>query len=148
MGLYPFSLRNKSTNPEVVEEIKLLGIIITSDMKWHKNTSQLVERGYRRLWMLRNLKRFGFSKRELLGIYIKQCRSVLELAAPVWTHGLTNENIIALERVQKSACAIIIDKKYSRYEDALKLLGIKTLEERRLDLCLKFGKQYLKNEKV
>ena len=107
------SLGNKSTNLELVDEVKLLGIIITSDMKWHKNTSHLCERGYSRLWMLRNLKRFGASERELLDI--KQCRSVLEMAAPVWTPRQTYENIIALERVQRSACAIILGKKYSRY---------------------------------
>ena len=67
----------------VVEELKLLGIIITSDMKWHANTAYLCEKGYDRLWMIRNLKRLGASKFELVDVYQKQVRSILELAVPV-----------------------------------------------------------------
>ena len=113
------SLGIRDTNLEVVDEIKLLGIIITSDMKWHRNTSQLCEKGYRRLWMLRNLKRLGATISELLDVYIKQCRSILELAAPVWTPGLTDDNILEFERVQKAACAIILGRNYCGYSDAL-----------------------------
>ena len=141
------SLGNKSIELEVVNQIKLLGIVITSDMKWHENTSQLCRKGFSRLWMLRNLKRLGASKAELLDVYIKQCRSILELAAPVWTPGLTSENIISLERVQKSACAIILGRKYVGYKDAIKNLGIDTLEQRRLELCLKFAKTCSKSDK-
>ena len=141
------SLGNSDTNLEVVDQIKLLGIIITSDMKWNENTSQLCQKGYSRLWMLRNLKRLGASESELLDVYIKQCRSILELAAPVWTPGLTSENIIALERVQKAACAIILGRKYKGYKLAVENLGIDTLEQRRLHLCLKFAKKCSKSEK-
>jgi len=41
---------------EVVEEIKLLGIVIKSDLKWNSNTNLLCER---KLWMIRNLKKFN-----------------------------------------------------------------------------------------
>ena len=140
------SLGIKSPNLEVVDEIKLLGIIITSDMKWNRNTSQLCEKWYRRLWMLRNLKRLGATVPELLDVYIKQCRSILELAAPVWTPGLTNDNILELERVQKAACAIILGRNYCEYSDAIRVLGIKTLKQRRQDLCLKFAKKCIKNK--
>ena len=56
----------------VVEEFKLLGIILTSDMKWNANTAYLCEKGYNRLWMLRNLKKLGASHSELLDVYSKQ----------------------------------------------------------------------------
>ena len=93
---------------EVVEEAKLLGIQVRSDMSWKSNTKLLCRKGYSRLWMLRNLARLGTARTELVDVYFKQCRSVLELAAPAWTPGLTRTEIKQLERVQKSACSIIL----------------------------------------
>ena len=58
--------------------------------------------------MLRNLRKLGASMAELVDVYTKQCRSIIELAVPVWTSGLTSNDIVALERVQKTACAIIL----------------------------------------
>ena len=134
-------------NLEVVEQLKLLGILITSNMKWHANTAYLCERGYSRLWMIRNLKKIGATKSELLDVYFKQCRSILELAAPVWTGGLTKEDVVLLERVQKTALAIIIGSDYTGYKDALNSLNVETLEERREKLCLNFAKKAAKSEK-
>ena len=39
---------------EVVEEMKLLGIVIQSNLKWKSNTSNLTKKGWRRMWLLRN----------------------------------------------------------------------------------------------
>ena len=72
-----------------------------------------------------NLARLGTSRTDLVDVYYKQCRSVLEMAAPAWTPGLTKTEISQLERVQKAACAIILGKKFlvqisfknSRYGD-------------------------------
>ena len=97
--------------------------------------------------MIRNLKRLGASKAELLEVYEKQCRSILELAVPVWTAGLTSEDVVALERVQKSAFSIILGRQYNGYQDALTDLHMKSLEERRMDLCIKFAKKSVKSDK-
>ena len=96
---------------------------------------------------VRNLKRLGASKNELVDVYTKQCRSILELAVPVWSAGLTSDDVIALERVQKTACAIILGREYSGYENALEKLRLRTLEERRVELCTKFARKAVKNEK-
>ena len=42
---------------------------------------------------LKRLKSLGANKDELLDIYYKQVRSVLELAVPVWQPGLTQQEI-------------------------------------------------------
>ena len=141
------SLKTSLNTLEVVDSIKLLGIIISSDMKWHRNTNYLCEKAFGRLWIVRNLKKLGASIPELIDIYIKQCRSIVELAVPVWTAGLTSEDIAALERVQKTACAIILGRKYRGYEDALKSLNLASLESRREELCVKFAKKSAKNKK-
>ena len=59
---------------EVVEEFKLLGLVIRSDLSWQSNTEQLCSKSYKRLWMLRNLKKFGVGNNELIDVYNKQCR--------------------------------------------------------------------------
>ena len=35
---------------EPVEEMKLLGVILTNDLKWSKNSEYLIKRGYNKLW--------------------------------------------------------------------------------------------------
>ena len=55
---------------ELVEEMKLLGVIISSDLKWNLNTQYITKRGYSKLWMLRRLKSHGVNQNELVDIYI------------------------------------------------------------------------------
>ena len=62
---------------EVVEEIKLLGIMVRSDMSWKSNRKLLCEKGYNKLWMLRNLKRMGASRSDLIDVYYKQTKKTL-----------------------------------------------------------------------
>ena len=124
---------------ELVEETKLLGIMIRSDMSWKSNTNALVTKGFKRIWMLRNLKKIGANDQQLIEIYIQQVRSILEMASPVWTSGLTRHEIKRLERVQKTAVAVIRGDQHSTYEEGLAHLNLKTLEIRREELNLKFA---------
>ena len=89
----------------------------------------------------------GANQNELRDIYCQQVRSILEYAAVVWHSGLTIENKANIERVQKSALAIILGKKYINYENALSTLNIERLCVRREKLCLKFAKKSLASEK-
>ena len=75
-------------------------------------------------------------------------RSKLEQSAVVWHSSLTENNRRDLERVQKSAVKIILKNSYNNYEDALKILKMESLEDRRTRLCFKFAKNCLKNEKL
>ena len=123
----------------MVEEFKLLGVKITDDLKWNANTKYITTKAYSRLRMLRRLKALGANQMELLDSYTKQVRSVLEYAAVVWHAGLTQMTIGDIERVQKTACAIIIGKNYDTYQTALTILGLTNLNKRRESLCLKFA---------
>ena len=132
---------------EVVESFKMLGLIVRSDMRWCDNTNLMCQKGYKRLWMLRRLRGLGASLEELKDVYIKQVRSVMELAVPVWHPALTNVEERQIERVQKCALAIILGDKYTNYEKAREILSIETLSERRLKLCEKFAKKAAKSSK-
>ena len=48
---------------EVVEEIRLLGVTIKSDLKWHSHVHELTKRANVKLWLLRRLKKLGAIKR-------------------------------------------------------------------------------------
>ena len=133
---------------EVVEEVKLLGVMLRSDMSWEANTNFICLKGYRRLWILRNLKKMHANDEQLLDMYIKQCRSILELAVPVWSAGLTKDQSNQIERVQKTALSIILGKeRQMSYSDALEKFKLTTLAQRRVSLCDKFVKKSASSEK-
>ena len=84
---YDFMPEIKISNKEeaeVVSEMKLLGVVISSDMKWHAHVDQVSKSANGKLWMLRRLKYLGAGQSILLDLYYKQIRSVLEYAAPLW----------------------------------------------------------------
>ena len=84
---------------------------------------------------------------DLKQIYISQVRSKLEQSAVVWHSSLTVKNENDLERIQKAALRIILKNRYQSYNQALALLQMKSLKDRREELCLKFAKKCLRIEK-
>ena len=91
--------------------------------------------------MIRRLKNLGATDQELLDVYYKQVRSVLELAVPVWQPGLTQQEVRQIERVQKCALHIIMGDTYTDYDNALQTLSCETLNTRRVKLCEKFARK-------
>ena len=132
---------------EVVNETRLLGVTVRSDLSWAAHVDDIVKRCNRRLWMLRRLKRLGADNWDLKEIYETQIRSILEYAAPVWHPSLTGDLRHKLERVQKSALHIILADNYKSYTSACKSLKFETLHSRREFLCKKFARKSFKNPK-
>ena len=126
---------------EVVENMKLLGVKLRSDLRFSDNSDYICQKGYSRLWIIRRLKSLGASKTELLDIFQKQVRSILELAVPVWQPLITKQEKRQIERVQKCAFNIILGQEYESYRNALKILDSESLEERRLKLCNNFARK-------
>ena len=129
---------------ETVSDVKLLGTTITNNLTWNKNTSILVRGGNFRMQFLHKSAKFTNNFRDLKQIYISQVRSKLEQSAVVWHSSLTVKNENDLERVQKAALRIILKDRYQSYNQALAMLQMKSLKDRREDLCLKFAKKCLK----
>ena len=144
---YQFTTRLsiKGENLEVIDSTKLLGTIITNDLKWNENTATIVQKANARMELLRRVASFGASVEDLKLIYILFVRSHLEQSATVWHSGLTQENRNDLERVQKSALKVILQQKYENYEKALNYLNIESLENRRKELCINFEERKIKN---
>ena len=139
---YKFTTRLELENEylEVVDKAKLLGVIITNDLKWDENTSSLVKRANARLELLRKVASFSTSIEDKKLIYILYIRSILEQSCVVWHSSLTDENSDDLERIQKCAVKIILGKKYKNYDDAINIVDLETLKERREYLSLSFTK--------
>ena len=132
---------------ELVEETRLLGVTVRSDLSWSAHVNDTVKRCNKRLWILRRLKKLGADDEDLKEIYLTQIRSILEFAAPVWHPSLTGEQRLKLERIQKSALHIILNDRCNSYTSACKTLKLDTLHTRREYLCKKFAKRSLKSQK-
>ena len=81
-------------------------------------------------------------------VYIKEIRSLLELAVPAWHSGLTKSQSADIERVQRVAVKVILSdcstgKSDLKYDMALAVLDLEPLQDRRDRLCLKFARKSL-----
>ena len=109
-------------------------------MKWYSNTKYICGKAYKKMWTLRRMKILDIEPYVMLDVYLKEIRSVLELAVPAWHSGLTLKQSADIERVQRVAVNIILSDsntglcEYS-YNMGLVILDIEPLEARRLKLC-------------
>ena len=133
---------------EILDQTKLLGTILSSDLTWRQNTSMLIKKSYARMEILRKLYAFNVPAADLVQIYIIYIRSLLEQSCVVWASSITEEESVNLERVQKIALRIALKESYISYQNALKVAKLQTLSQRREQLCLKFAQSCLKNKKT
>ena len=124
---------------------KLLGVWISEDMSWSRNSKEICKKAYSRLSMITKLKYVGVSKDDLVDIYILFIRSVTEYCAVVFHSRLTQEDSSKLERIQKTCLKVILGDLYIDYPSALELCGLHTLSERRQNRCLDFAVKCLKH---
>ena len=105
-----------NVNLEVVSELKLVGVIVSSDLRWEKNTLYICQKAMERMWILRRMKFFNLDLEQICDTYVKEIRSILELAAPVWHSGLTVKQSRDIERVQKIALFIMLGDNFINYD--------------------------------
>ena len=98
---------------EVVEKMRLVGLVVNEDLTWKDNTDSITTRAYKKLWILRRLKNMGAEKSTLRVVYFRHIRSILEFAVPVWNGAITLKEVKKLERVQKVALTIIYGSEQS-----------------------------------
>ena len=145
---------------QIANKIILLGVVLTIDLKWTENTSLICDKVNRKYYILSTLKKFGFTRSELLIAWKTILRPLTEYAAPLWHSGLTDADCKRLESLKKKALGMIFGIKFKdnkiyytinnellNYEQALKVLGLTSLEERREILTSKFALQTMNNER-
>ena len=124
---------------ETVNETTVLGLVISSDLTWKKNTENLCKKANARMIIIRKLIEFPIDNKDLVLLYGQFIRSILEFNSNVWFSSITEEESTDLEAVQKTACKLILNKNYTTYTKALELLNISTLKERRIRIATKFA---------
>ena len=137
-------LQNESL--EIVDMKRILGVYLTSNLKWDKQVDVLIKSANIRMKWLHAAKKFTDDRKILKQLYTIYIRSILENAATVWHSGLTQGNIEDLERLQKSSLKVMCGKNYSTYEQALKDMNMESLNDRRTKLCVNFIKKSIKLE--
>ena len=97
--------------------------------------------------MIQRLKSLGATANELVDVFEKQVRCILELAVAVWAGNLTQLQVAQIERVQRTCCHRIMGDNFEGYEDALAELNLQRLSDRRNMLCLNFARKAIKSKK-
>ena len=128
-----------------VTETKILGLWLTEDLKWSKNTREICKKAFSRVSLLTKLKYVGVKIEDLIEIYILHIRSITEYCSVVFHSRLTVEDRDSLERIQKCCLRIILGDNYVSYTAALEMTGLKTLHQRREDRCLNFALKAVKH---
>jgi hypothetical protein len=130
---------------DLVKHFKLLGVYMSHDLTWNKHVGYITKKGFKRLYILRQLKIAGISDKDLVLTYISLIQSVLEYAAPVWANSpqyLSDD----IESVQRRALKIIFpDLDYFQVLESSKLLQ---LSNRRDRICESFMVQQRKSSSV
>ena len=111
-------------NIEIVDELKIVGYILRSDMKTCSNTAYLTAKAFKRMWLIRRLKYLGASTKQLIDSLQKQVLSVLWLGALAWYCLLTQNEKHDIDRVAKVGLKIIYGSTNSGFENALLISGI------------------------
>ena len=103
--VYSYKLDN---NPlKHVKQVKDLGILVTSDLKWSSHIDCVVAKGYKMLGFLRrhSLKSFDMQTRRLL--YLSFVRPLVGYASEVW-YPQTINGITKVESLQRSATKFVL----------------------------------------
>ena len=126
-AMRPISVGNQEV--ERVGSYKLLGIIISDDLKWNVHAEYVIAKAAKRLYALRLLKRAGVMPEDMLKVYTYNIRSVFEYAAQVW-QDIPAYLSDAIESIQRRALRMIFPN--SSYQHALDQANLTSLADRRI----------------
>ena len=91
-----FSFQN-GVNLDLVNETKLLGLIISSDLRWYSNTKAIYNKAMSKMWLIRRMKVLKLEPDLIFDYYVKEIRVLAEQGVVIWNSGLTRSQIIELE---------------------------------------------------
>ena len=129
-------------------QAKVLGVYLSSDLRWDAHVQHIVRTASKRIHMLIRLKSTGASREDLLRTYTVFIRPTVEYAAPVWHSSLSNSQSSEIEAIQKRSLKIILGSGYTSYQDALSLLNLTNLTNRRQALFTSFSRSLAENKRT
>ena len=122
----PILINGDALHVKVVENVKLLGLNISSNLTWNIHFNEIVKKVSKRLYFLTQLKRAKVARTDL-GLFYSSCiRSIMDYSLPRY---LMRE----LEHVQKRAMSIICPG--HSYHEALDTMNFKELAIHHDEIC-------------
>ena len=132
---------------EYLEETKLLGILLSSSLRWDSNTANMCTKAMSKMWLLRRMKNLKLEPEIIFDYYSKEVRPLLEHGVVVWNSGITKAHKSDLEKIQKVSFKIILGDDYSSYVEACQFFKVENLIIRRTQLCANFAVKLYKSER-
>ena len=105
----------------LVKHVKLLGVIISNDLKWDTYVSNIVKQANISLSIFKLLNKFNCPKIHSLRVYLSFIRPLLEYACPVWHSQLSKELSDKIESIQKRLLRTFTKKAKFHTPSSLKL---------------------------
>ena len=95
-----FSFRNEQ-HLAVVDETRLLGVVLSTDLRWQANTMAMCSRAMAKMWLLRRMKILRLEPELILDYYLKEVRSLVEHGVPIWNSGLNQSEVKEIEKITR-----------------------------------------------
>ena len=127
-----------------VESAKLLGVTISSNLKWDCHVKEIYSKSNRLIYFLKMLKKAGVSQDDMKKYYVTVIRPTMEFACQVWHSSLTVKQRDLLESVQKRSLRIIHPD--LSYNEALQASNLSSLYDRREMLCKRLFEDIMKDD--
>ena len=127
----PIVIDNQTVN--IVKQAKLLGVIVSNDLKWILHVNAICKKASKRLYALRLLRRNALPDSVLVKVYCTCVRPILEYACEVWHNNLPVYLSNQVEQIQKRALRIIFPS--LTYDQAMLTANLPSLHDRRSTLC-------------
>ena len=138
------SYQCEGTLLEQVETFKVLGFQLQANMRVTEHVQKMLTKATSKVWALKVVMDNGGGIAIGKQFYITWVASLLEGLVPVWHGRLTKRESESIENVQRKCFRIILRGGYTNYEEACATLEMKTLHDRREDLCYKFVAKAMK----
>ena len=128
------------------ESLKVLGFTFSSKPTVDLHVTEVVRKMRRRKWLLTVLKKVGFNEKELVETYRSLILPLADYCAPAYHSMTTDEQDQEIERAQTGALRCIFGAGISGRKMRQKA-NMKTLRDRRVDLCDTFAKKCVANHR-
>jgi hypothetical protein len=122
---------------EVCNNIRDIGIMVDSNLNWTSHIEKCVSKASKVMGLVKRTLGYTAPVTVKKQLYVSLVRSGLEYCSQVWS-GTTSQNILLIERLQRSATRYILQQPDLDYKDRLKELKLLPLTYRReyLDTCM------------
>ena len=92
---------------EVCQTAKLLGVTFDSKLTFSEHVDDVCSRLASKIYGMRVLKRLGMNSKGLKTYYVSNIRSVLTYASQAWASIISDQNMIRLTQIEKTAMKVI-----------------------------------------